>query len=148
MHRRPGGVFPLSFALVGVTLFCERPLRWVRLSGSCLNVPPYVIMGVSTWNGARTHLLIYFWKERVPVMGKVQIGHSLVRESGVVRWRGGSRLFTERFADATGKVTARRSGNGGTKPVGGSADTPAPFVKTWVLTGSLGTPNARVVEVD
>ena len=50
------------------------------------------------------------------------------------------------FASATGKVAARRSGNGGTKPVGGSPDSPAPFVKTWVLTGSLGTPNARVEE--
>lgn len=80
-------------------------------------------------------------------MGKVQIGHSLVRESGVARWDGGSRLFTERFASATGKVAARRSGNGGTKPVGGSPESPAPFVKTWILTGSLGTPNARVEEV-
>lgn len=80
-------------------------------------------------------------------MGTVQNSCSLVREPGVVRWRGGSRLFTERFASATGKVAARRSGNGGTKPVGGSPDTPAPFVKTWVLTGSLGTPSARVEEV-
>ena len=80
-------------------------------------------------------------------MGAVQIGRSLVREPGVVRWRGGSRLFTERFADANAKVAARRSGNGDTKPVGGSPDTPAPFVKTWVLTGSLGTPSARVEEV-
>lgn len=81
-------------------------------------------------------------------MGKVQIGHSLVRESGVVRWRGGSRLFTERFASATGKVAARGSSTGGMKPVGGSPDSPAPFVKTWVLTGSLGAPSARVEEVD
>lgn len=36
--------------------------------------------------------------------------------------------------------------NGGTKPVGGSSESPAPFVKTWVLTGSLGTPSARVEE--
>lgn len=79
-------------------------------------------------------------------MGTVQNSHSLVREPGVVRWGGGSRLFAERFASATGKVAARRSGNGGTKPVGGSPDSPAPFVKTWVLTGSLGTPNARVEE--
>lgn len=81
-------------------------------------------------------------------MGKVQIGHSLVREPGMVRWGGGSHLFTERFAGANTKVTARRAGNSGTKPVGGSSDTPATFVKTWVLTGSLGAPSARVEEVD
>jgi len=75
-------------------------------------------------------------------MGTVQNSCSLVREPGVVRWRGGSRLFTERFADATGKVTARRTGISGI----GSPDAPAPFVKTWVLTGSLGTPSARVEE--
>lgn len=80
-------------------------------------------------------------------MGAVQIGRSLVREPGVVRWRGGSRLFTERFASATARVTARGSSTGGMKPVGGSPGSPAPFVKTWVLTGSLGTPNARVEEV-
>lgn len=81
-------------------------------------------------------------------MGTVQnSSRSLVRESGMVCWRGGSRLFTEWFASANAKLAARRSGNGGTKPVGGSSDTPAPFVKTWVLTGSLGTPNARVEEV-
>jgi hypothetical protein len=80
-------------------------------------------------------------------MGTVQNSRSLVREPGVVRWGGASRLFTEWFADANAKVTARRSGNGGTKPVGGSPDSPAPFVKTWVLTGSLGTPSARVEEV-
>lgn len=79
-------------------------------------------------------------------MGTVRNSRSLVREPGVVRWGGGSRLFTERFADANAKVTARRSGNGGTKPVGGSSDSPAPFVKTWVLSGSLGTPSARVEE--
>lgn len=79
-------------------------------------------------------------------MGTVQNSRSLVREPGVVRWGGGSRLFTERFADATGKVTARGSSTGGMKPVGGSPESPAPFVKTWVLTGSLGTPSARVVE--
>ena len=81
-------------------------------------------------------------------MGTVQNSCSLVREPGVVRWRGGSRLFAERFASATGKVAARRSGNGGTKPVGGSSDSSGVFTKTWVLTGSLGTPNARVEEVD
>lgn len=79
-------------------------------------------------------------------MGTVRNSRSLVREPGVVRWGGGSRLFTERFADATGKVTVRGSSTGGMKPVGGSPESPAPFVKTWVLTGSLGTPNARVVE--
>lgn len=79
-------------------------------------------------------------------MGTVQNSCSLVCEPGVVRWHGGSRLFTERFADATARVTARGSSTGGMKPVGGSSDTPAPFVKTWVLTGSLGTPNARVEE--
>lgn len=104
-------------------------------------------MGVSTWIGAHTHLFIFFWKEGVPVMGTVQNTRSLVREPGIVRWHGGSRLFTERFASANAKVAARRSGNGGTKPVGGSSDTPASFVKTWVLTGSLGTPSARVEEV-
>lgn len=93
--------------------------------------------------------IIYFLLEGkcLPVMGTVQNSCSLVREPGMVRWDGGSRLFTERFASATARVTARRSGNGGTKPVGGSPDSPAPFVKTWVLTGSLGTPNARVEEV-
>lgn len=80
-------------------------------------------------------------------MGTVQNSCSLVREPGMVRWRGGSRLFAERFASATGKVAARGSSTGGMKPVGGSSDAPAPFVKTWVLTGSLGTPNARVEEV-
>lgn len=81
-------------------------------------------------------------------MGTVQnSSRSLVREPGVVRWVGGSRLFTKRFASATGKVAARRAGTGGMKPVGGSPDSPAPFVKTWVLTGSLGTPSARVEEV-
>ena len=79
-------------------------------------------------------------------MGTVRNSCSLVREPGVVRWGGGSRLFAERFADATGKVTARGSSTGGMKPVGGSSDTPAPFVKTWVLSGSLGTPSARVEE--
>lgn len=83
----------------------------------------------------------------MPVMGTVQNSCSLVREPGMVCWRGGSRLFAERFASATGKVAARRAGTGGMKPVGGSPDSPAPFVKTWVLTGSLGTPSARVEEV-
>lgn len=77
-------------------------------------------------------------------MGTVQNSHSLVREPGMVCWRGGSHLFAERFASATGKVAARRAGTGGMKLVGGSPDSPAPFVKTWVLTGSLGTPDARV----
>lgn len=82
-------------------------------------------------------------------MGTVQnSSRSLVREPGMVRWRGGSRLFAERFASANAKVTARHTGTGDTKPVGGSSDSPALFVKTWVLTGSLGTPNARVEEVD
>ena len=79
-------------------------------------------------------------------MGTVQNSHSLVREPGVVRWGGGSRLFTEQFASATGKVAARRSGNGTKGSMDGSAGSPAPFVKTWVLTGSLGTPSARVEE--
>lgn len=77
-------------------------------------------------------------------MGTVQNSHSLVREPGMVCWRGGSHLFAERFASATGKVAARRTGNSGIEPVGGSSDSPALFVKTWVLTGSLGTPSARV----
>ena len=77
-------------------------------------------------------------------MGTVQNSRSLVHEPGVVCWRGGSRLFAERFASANGKVTARRTGNSDTKLVGGSSDSPAPFVKTWVLSGSLGTPSARV----
>lgn len=81
-------------------------------------------------------------------MGTVQNSQSLVREPGVVRWRGGSRLFAEQFASATARVTARGSSTGGMKPVGGSPDSPAPFVKTWVLTGSLGAPSARVEEVD
>lgn len=80
-------------------------------------------------------------------MGTVQNSCSLIREPSVVRWCGGSRLFTERFASANAKVAARRSGDGGTKPIGGSPESPAPFVKTWVLTGSLGTPNVRVEEV-
>lgn len=84
-------------------------------------------MGVSTWSSARTHLLISYWKERVPVMGTVQnSSRSLVREPGVVRWVGGSRLFTERFASATARVTARRTGNSGIEPVGGSSDRPCP----------------------
>lgn len=77
-------------------------------------------------------------------MGTVQNSRSLVREPGTVRWHGGSRLFAERFASANAKVTARRTGNSDTKLVGGSSDSPAPFVKTWVLSGSLGTPDARV----
>lgn len=58
-------------------------------------------------------------------MGTVQNSRSLVRESGTVRWHGGSRLFAERFASANAKVTARRAGNSGMEPVGGSSDTPA-----------------------
>lgn len=77
-------------------------------------------------------------------MGTVQNSCSLIREPGMVCWRGGSRLFTEQFASANAKVTARRTGNSDTKLVGGSPDSPAPFVKTWVLSGSLGTPDARV----
>lgn len=77
-------------------------------------------------------------------MGKVQNSHSLVREPGMVRWGGGPHLFAERFASANAKVTARRTGNSDTKLVGGSPDSPAPFVKTWVLSVSLGTPDARV----
>ncbi len=80
-------------------------------------------------------------------MGTVQNSRSLVREPGMVCWRGGSRLFTEWFAGATGRVAARGSSTGGMKPVGGSSDRPCPVVKTWVLTGSLGTPNACVEEV-
>lgn len=80
-------------------------------------------------------------------MGTVQNSRSSVRAPGMVRWHGGSRLFTEQFASANAKVTARRTGNSGMEPVGGSSDSPAPFVKTWVLTGSLGTPSARVEEV-
>ena len=79
-------------------------------------------------------------------MGTVRNSCSLVREPGMVRWHGGSHLFTERFADANAKVTARRSGNGTKGSMDGSAGSPAPFVKTWVLTGSLGTPSARVEE--
>lgn len=45
-------------------------------------------------------------------MGTVKDSHSLVRVPSVVRWCGGSRLFTERFASATGKVASRRAGNG------------------------------------
>lgn len=94
--------------------------------------------------------IIYFLLEGegLPVMGTVQNSScSLVRGPGMVRWVGGSRLFTERFASANAKVAARRSGNGAKGLVDGSGDSPAPFVKTWVLTGSLGTPNARVEEV-
>lgn len=81
-------------------------------------------------------------------MGTVQnSSRSLIRVPGMVRWDGGSRLFTKRFAGANAKVTARRSGNSGTKPVGGSPESPGVFTKTWVLTGSLGTPSARVEEV-
>lgn len=92
--------------------------------------------------------IIYFLLEGkcLPVMGTVQNSRSLVREPGVVRLRGGSRLFTERFASANAKVAARHTGTGDTKLVGGSSDSPAPFVKTWVLSGSLGTPDARVEE--
>lgn len=91
--------------------------------------------------------IIYFlWKEGVPIMGTVKDSHSLVCEPSVVRWHGGSRLLTERFASATGKVAARRAGNGAKGQVDGSPDSPAPFVKTWVLTGSLGSGSVRVVE--
>lgn len=105
-------------------------------------------MGVSTWIGAHTHLFIFFWKEGVPVMGTVQNNRrSLVREPSVVRWRGGSRMFAERFASTQSRVADRRTGNGGVKPVGGSPESPGVFTKTWVITGSLGTPDARVEEV-
>lgn len=81
-------------------------------------------------------------------MGTVQNNRrSLVREPGVVRWRGGSRIFTERFASAQSRVAAKRPGSGATKPVGGSPESPGVFTKTWVITGSLGTPDARVEEV-
>lgn len=50
-------------------------------------------------------------------MGVVKGGRSLVRESGVVRWDGGSRLFGERFASANYKVTIGRV-NVGTAEVG------------------------------
>lgn len=118
----------------------------VCLSGGCLNGSLCAIMGVSTENSARTHLLIYFWKEGVPIMGTVKDSHSLICEPSIVRWCGGSRLFTERFASATGKVASRRAGNGAKGQAGGSADSPAPFVKTWVLTGSLGSGSVRVEE--
>ena len=51
------------------------------------------------------------------------------------------------YASANAKVTARRTGNSGIEPVGGSPDSPGVFTKTWVITGSLGTPDARVEEV-
>lgn len=85
----------------------------------------------------------------MPVMGVVQNGNrSSVCEPGTVRWAGGSRLFTDRFASANVRVAAGRAGNGGMKPVGESPDEPpASFVRTWLLTGSLGTGDARVEEV-
>jgi hypothetical protein len=75
-------------------------------------------------------------------MGTVQNSRSLVRVPGMVD----SRLFAEQFASANAKVTARRTSNSGIESVGESPDSPAPFVKTWVLSGSLGTPSARVEE--
>lgn len=81
------------------------------------------------------------------VMGIVQSEScSLVCEPGVVRWVGGSRVFAERFASANVKVAAGRADNGGMKPVGGSSESPGVFTKTWALTGSAGTPSARVEE--
>ena len=50
-------------------------------------------------------------------MGVVKDGHSLVRESGAVRWDGGSRLFGGRFSSANSRVTIGRV-NVGTAEVG------------------------------
>lgn len=63
-------------------------------------------------------------------MGTVQNSRSLVREPGMVRWAGGSGLFA-----------------GDVEMAGEPPDAPASFVRTWLLTGSLGTGDARVEEV-
>lgn len=84
----------------------------------------------------------------MPVMGTVQSGNrSLAREPGVVRWAGGSRLFTDRFASANAKVAGGRAVAGNVGTAGESPDAPAAFVRTWLLTGSLSTRDARVEEV-
>lgn len=63
----------------------------------------------------------------MPVMGVMQSGNrSLAREPGVVRWAGGSRLFTDRFASANATVA------GNMETVGEPPDAPAAFVRTWV----------------
>lgn len=84
----------------------------------------------------------------MPVMGVMQSGNrSLAREPGVVRWAGGSRLFAERFASANATVAGGRAVAGNVEAVSESPDAPAAFVRTWLLTGSLGTRDARVEEV-
>lgn len=84
-------------------------------------------------------------------MGTVQDGRSLVRESGAVCWCGGLRLFAERFASANPKVASGCVDSDAVKPVGGSVDGSAPFVKTWVLapfTNSWGTADGSVCVVE
>lgn len=90
--------------------------------------------------------MFFFWKEGVPVMGTVQDGRSLVRESGVLRRCGGLRLFAERFASANSKVAS-----GTVNPVDGSVDGSVLFVKTWVLaplTNPWGTTDGSVCMVE
>ena len=80
-------------------------------------------------------------------MGVVKDGRSLVRESGVVRWVGGLRLFGERFASANPKVAIGRVDSDAVKSVDGSAT----FVKTWVLaplTNPWGTTDGSVCVVE
>lgn len=69
----------------------------------------------------------------MPVMGVMQSGNrSLAREPGVVRWAGGSRLFTDRFASANATVAGGRAVAGNMETVGEPPDAPAAFVRTWV----------------
>lgn len=69
----------------------------------------------------------------MPVMGIVQSEScSLVCEPGVVRWVGGSRVFTERFASANVRVAAESAGAGNVEAVGESPDAPAAFGRTGV----------------
>ena len=67
------------------------------------------------------------------VMGVMQSGNrSLAREPGAVRWTGGSRLFTDRFASANATVTGGRAVAGNVEAVSESPDAPATLVRTWV----------------
>ena len=84
-------------------------------------------------------------------MGTVQNGRSLVRGPGVLRWGGGLCLFAERFASANSKVASGCVDNDAVKPVGGSVDGSAPFVKTWALaplTNPWGTTDGSVCVVE
>lgn len=67
------------------------------------------------------------------VMGIAQSKNcSLVCEPGMVRWVGGSRLFTDRFASANARVVAGRVGSSDTKLVGEAFGSSTPPVRVWV----------------